>query len=352
MHYAKLYQAVTENLNTAVFTFDRRLHLTYINPAGEMLLAISARQARGMRGSDLFQQATAFMASLKRALSTRHPFSERELPLRLLDDTPITVDCMVTPLSEERLLVEMLRVDRQLRIARDENRLSHYQANQMMLRGLAHEINNPLGGLRGAAQLLERKLNDASLQEYTRVIIGEADRLRALLSRMLAPTALPQRRLVNIHEVLERVRSLVLAETPDGITLARDYDPSIPEFMADSDQLIQAVLNIVRNAAQALEGKGKITLRTRAHRQFTIGQKCHKLVIGVEISDDGPGIPEDLIENIFYPLVTGRADGSGLGLSIAQSLINQHGGMIECASRPGRTTFTLWLPIDNGAQHD
>jgi two-component system nitrogen regulation sensor histidine kinase GlnL len=345
-----LYSSMIENLNTTVLLFDRTLRLRYTNPAGEILFASSARQMRGMAAHTLMPDATAFTASMQRALASLHPFTERELQLRLADGTTSTLDAVVTPLSETELLLELSRVDQHLRITREEHLLAQHHAHRAVLRGLAHEINNPLGGLRGAAQLLERELPSEGLREYTRIIIGEADRLQNLLKRMLGPQGLPQRRATNIHEVLERVRSLVLAEVPDGVHIQRDYDVSIPELDADPEQLIQALLNIVRNAGQMLGEQGTIRLRTRIQRQSTIGQKHHRLVARVDIIDNGPGIPEHLIESIFYPMVTGRAEGSGLGLSIAQGLINQHGGLIECSSRPGETIFTLLLPTDNGVQ--
>jgi two-component system nitrogen regulation sensor histidine kinase GlnL len=244
-------------------------------------------------------------------------------------------------------LVELLQVDRHLRIAREENLIAQQSTARALVRGLAHEIKNPLGGLRGAAQLLERELPDESLTEYTRIIIDEADRLQLLVDRMLGPNSLPNKRELNVHEVLERVRALVQGELPAAIRIQRDYDPSIPPLQADRDLLIQAVLNIVRNAVQALGESGVITLRTRTQRQFTIGSRRHRLVARLEIVDNGPGIPPELIEQIFYPMVTGRSDGTGLGLSIAQSLVNQHGGLIECASRPGETVFTLLLPLES-----
>ncbi len=238
-------------------------------------------------------------------------------------------------------MVELTQLDRHLRIAREENLLEQHQVARQLVRGLAHEIKNPLGGLRGAAQLLERELVDEDLKEYTRIIIGEADRLRGLVNRMLGPNQLPQMRTCNIHQIVEHVRNLVAAEEHAELTLIRDYDPSIPDFRADPEQLIQALLNIVRNAAQALQGKGQIILRTRAQRQITIGQKRHKLVVRVDVIDNGPGIPDEMLETIFYPMVTGHAEGTGLGLSIAQSLVNVHGGTIECSSRPGHTEFTI-----------
>ncbi len=343
-----LYSSIIENLSTAVLLFDRTLRLRYTNPAGEMLFATSARQMRGMAARDLMPDAATFTGSMQRALATLHPFTERELQLRLADGTLSTLDAVATPLSEQELLLELSRVDQHLRITREEHLLAQHHAHRAVLRGLAHEINNPLGGLRGAAQLLERELPSEGLREYTRIIIGEADRLQNLLKRMLGPQGLPQRRTTNIHEVLERVRSLVLAEVPAGVHVRRDYDVSIPELHADPEQLIQALLNIVRNAGQMLGEQGTIRLRTRIQRQSTIGQKHHRLVVRIDIIDNGPGIPEHLIESIFYPMVTGRAEGSGLGLSIAQGLINQHGGLIECTSRPGETIFTLLLPTDNG----
>jgi two-component system nitrogen regulation sensor histidine kinase GlnL len=213
------------------------------------------------------------------------------------------------------------------------------------LRNLAHEIKNPLGGLRGAAQLLEHELPRAGLREYTQVIIQEADRLQKLMDRLLTPGHLPHLRTTNIHEVLERVRSLTLAETPQGIVIRRDYDTSLPDLVADPEQLIQAVLNIVRNAVQSMQGKGEIILRTRIARQVTLAKKRYRQAIQVQIIDNGPGIPEAIREKIFYPLVSGREGGSGMGLTLAQTLINQHQGTIECDSRPGHTCFTLLLPI-------
>jgi two-component system nitrogen regulation sensor histidine kinase GlnL len=215
------------------------------------------------------------------------------------------------------------------------------------MRGLAHEIKNPLGGLRGAAQLLEKQLDSEELKEYTNVIISEADRLQTLLNRILGPNRMPEKVLVNIHEVLERVRSLVSVEVGDGIKLVRDYDPSIPEVMADPDQLVQALLNIIRNACQALNGEGEVKLRTRVERKFNIGQNSHNLVARINIEDSGPGIPKEMIDKIFFPMVTGRAEGTGLGLSISQSLIEQHGGLIECQSEPGHTVFSIFLPIES-----
>ncbi len=349
--HSALFRRILENLSTATLLFNRHLELLYMNPASEMLLALSARRANGSRAEKLLPDNRRLIDSFAKAIATGHPFSERELSINLPSGQQITIDCTVTPIAdsqqEHTLLIEMSQLDRQLRIAREENLLAQHHATREVIRGLAHEIKNPLGGLRGAAQLLEHELSDEGLKEYTGIIIGEADRLKNLLNRMLGPNTLPQNRQTNIHELLERVRQLVQAEVPPGIQIERDYDPSVPELHADPDQLIQALLNLVRNAVQSLGERGEVTLRTRTQRQVTIGSHRHKLVAAIEIIDNGPGIPADIMDRIFFPMVTGRAEGTGLGLPIAQALINQHQGLIECSSEPGNTVFTILIPLEN-----
>ncbi len=346
-----LFKRILENQNTAILMFDEQLTLSFMNPAAEMLFAWSARQALSSKAEKVFSHNQEILHALNQALTSNHPFTEREITLQLPAGSTITVDYTVTPVSETNdglgLLVELTQLDRQLRIAREENLLAQHATTRDVIRGLAHEIKNPLGGLRGAAQLLEQELESAELKEYTDIIIGEADRLQNLLNRMLGPNTLPINKTINIHELLERVRQLVQAESPADITLKRDYDPSVPELFADPDQLIQAILNLARNAAQALGQTGEITLRTRTQRQITIGHTKHKLVAAIQIIDNGPGVESDMIDKIFFPMVTGRAEGTGLGLPIAQNLINQHGGLIECQSRPGETIFTILLPLEN-----
>lgn len=342
-------QRVLDNLTTAVLMFDQSLHLTYVNPAGEMLLAASRRQVTGAAAGALFTNA-AFVDDLYESLAGGYPFTEREVELVLNGDRSVAVDVTVSPMIEAHmtagLLLELTPVERHRRIAREESLLAQHQLTSTVIRGLAHEIKNPLGGLRGAAQLLERQLHDESLKEYTAVIISEADRLQKLLDRLQGPNGMPQKRAINIHQVLERVRQVVQAEGLPGLNLVMDYDPSLPELYADADQLIQAVLNIVRNATQATQGRGRIVLRTRVERKCTIGQHGCRLAARIDIIDDGPGVPPDLIDKIFYPMVTGHAEGTGLGLSIAQTLVNQHGGLIECTSKPGETVFTILLPLE------
>jgi two-component system nitrogen regulation sensor histidine kinase GlnL len=346
-----LPQRILENLTYTVIMFDTDLRLDYINPAGEMLFAISVNRLKGQLATALLPADSHLLVAMQRGLESGHPFTEHEVPLLLPGPREITVNYTVVPLKlssgDYGLLVELQQVDRQLRILREEQQLAQQQTLRSLVRGLAHEIKNPLGGLRGAAQLLERELPNEGLKEYTQIIIGEADRLQNLVNRMLGPNSVPNKKPLNIHQVLEHVRQLVRVEAPEGIAIISNYDPSIPEIMADRDQLIQAILNIVRNAVQAIGTTGEIILRTRALRQFTIGHRRHKLVVRVDIIDNGPGIPEEMMETIFFPMVTGRAEGTGLGLSIAQSLVNQHGGLIQCESRPGRTDFRLLLPLDN-----
>jgi len=350
-----LQQRILENLHTAVLLLDSSLRLRFLNAAGEMLFAVSAQRFLGQPVHSVLFDKEASMA-LEQVLHTGAPFTERELVLKLGYRDKVTVDLTAIPLYEgsggqTELLVEMKQVDRQLRITREEGLLAQSQATRALVRGLAHEIKNPLGGLRGAAQLLERELHNEELKEYTHIIISEADRLQELMNRMLGPSTLPRKRPINIHEAVERVRQVVGAEISERVRLVRDYDPSIPEIYADLDQLIQALMNLVRNAAQAIGDEGEIILRTRSLRQYTIGNVLHKLVARVDVIDNGPGIAAEMRENLFLPMVTGRADGSGLGLPIAQSMVNANDGLIEWESRPGQTIFTVLLPIELNREH-
>lgn len=347
-----LQRTILDNLTTAVLLVDAQLRIQYLNPASESLFHISYKRAINATLGQIMFVESDFQARLNTAIADLHPFAEHEVSFTLLadKDRQVTVDYMMTPLStrqtEPLLLLEISLMDRHLRIAREEKLLNEQKSTRNLVRGMAHEIKNPLGGLRGAAQLLERELDNEDLKEYTGIIIGEADRLQTLVDRMLGPNNLPQKQCVNIHQLLEHVRQLVQAEVPEGIFFNLDYDPSLPELMADPDMLIQAILNITRNAARALGEQGEITYKTRPQRHFTIGHKHHRLVMQIDIMDNGPGIPDDIQEHIFFPMVTGHAQGTGLGLSIAQSLINQHGGLIECNSKPGQTVFTIYLPLE------
>lgn len=341
---------VLDALTMAVISLDHTLRVTALNSACENLFGISRRHALNLPLAEGIPHFAPHIDRLQTALDASTGFIDRELALKKNGDPAITVDCTVTPMvvsGKAGLLIEVLPLDRQLRISRDELLLAQHQASRELIRGLAHEIKNPLGGIRGAAQLLEREFPDSAHREYTGVIIREVDRLQNLVNRLLGPNRLPQKAPLNVHEVLEHVRQLVQAEAAPDIRILRDYDPSIPEIVADREQLIQAVLNVVRNALQAVGNAGSIMLRSRTKRQITIGGMRHKLVIQIDIEDSGPGIPATMIEKIFYPMITTRAEGTGLGLPIAQYLIHSHGGLIECRSRPGCTVFSFYLPLES-----
>ena len=335
-----------ELLNTAVLMLDEGLHVTYANPAAETLFAQARRQMVGVPFDTALPGNDEFVQRLAHALEAQAGFNDNDLLLEV-EGYPVHLHCVITPAEsgEARLVLEFRELEQQLKIARETKILEQQQANRELIRNLAHEIKNPLGGIRGAAQLLERELPDAELREFTQVIVKEADRLQSLMNRLLTPNRLPQLEEVNIHEVMERVRTLLLAEFPEGLVVKRDYDTSLPEITGDKEQLIQAILNVARNAAQASGGLGEIRMSTRVARQITIARRRYRLAIAVSIEDDGPGVPADLAERIFYPLVSGRQGGTGLGLSLAQSFVSQHHGIIEFESVPGRTRFTLLLPV-------
>ncbi|WP_461517383.1 nitrogen regulation protein NR(II) [Porticoccus sp.] len=350
----QLHHLLLDNLSTAVLLLNDGLEICYLNPAAENLLAVSAIRLCGNTVDILFTEDETPLSSMREALDSNHPFTQRQAPMVLPDHSHITVDFTATPVqttSARMLVVEMQSMDRLMRINREEALITTHDTTRNLVRGLAHEIKNPLGGIRGAAQLLAEDLDDNSeLKEYTEIISAETDRLCSLVDRLLGPNTMPKFLPVNIHEVLEHVATLAEAETRGSITIRRNYDPSIPEIQGDRGQLIQALLNVIRNAIQALQhSKQKrptIKLITRIQRHFTIGKVHHKVICRIDIIDNGPGIPEHLLDRIFFPMISGRADGSGLGLPIAQAAINLHHGLIECENEKGETRFTIYLPLD------
>jgi len=349
------YKQILDNLLTAAIVVDENLHLTFVNSAAEILLGVSSEQVLGKSIENCFVDMDATPDALREALADNRHFTTRRARWRLHSNAEITVDYSVSTNPElGMVIIEAQPLDRVLRINREEAMLSTQETSRNLVRSLAHEIKNPLGGIRGAAQLLARELSSNRIddfEEYTRIIIDETDRLRNLVDRMLGPHRPANPKPTNIHEVLEHVMSVLRAETSNRLCLVRDYDPSIPEVPGDRELLIQATLNIARNAVQVLlengrESDGCITFRTRVQRRYTIGRKQHPLVARLSIIDNGPGIPPDLIEDIFFPMITGRAEGTGLGLAIAQNLIHQHEGLIECESEPGLTEFSIYLPLE------
>lgn len=332
-------------LATAVVILDDARIIRFINPAGENLLGISAHHAIDRPVCDIMRNCTELVQTLETALRENASFMEHELELQIGENT-LRLSVSISPLENQPggAVMEFHPAGRSMKIAREEQAIHQAQAVQMLLRQLAHEIRNPLGGIRGAAQLLEAELDGAELSEYTQVIIQESNRMQGLLDRWLAPAKRPEIRPLNIHEVLERVRSVVIAEFPK-VNIQREYDISLPDIQGDMEQLIQAVLNIVRNAAQAMQGDGRILLRTGIARRVTLALKHWKLAARIDIIDYGPGIPDEMVDMVFFPLVSGREGGTGVGLTLAQSLIQRHEGVIHLVSEPGFTCFSVYLPI-------
>ena len=341
---------IVEHLATAVLLFDKDLQLVSINSAGESLLSVSQKGLSGMRPNKIWPNSMFFYDAIQRALRSGTTCIERGVDLTLNNGHQIKVDCMITPVflddATEEILVELIDARAFVRVLQEVNQETIQAAAKESVQGMAHEIKNPLGGIRGAAQLLERELDNKDLLEYTGIIINECDRLRNFIDRMLATSTHPVKSDLNIHEVLEYVVSVVHAENSHKVSIKRDYDPSIPIIKADREQIIQALLNLLRNAVQAIDSDGHITLVSRIKRQMTIQHKLHRHIIVLDIIDDGPGIPPEIESGAFYPLVTGRAEGTGLGLSIAQQLIQSHGGLINYERKYNNTYFSILLPTE------
>src|SRR5579862_7446571 len=340
---------------TSVFLLDQQLRVTYLNAAAQTLLGLGSNQALGRSIADTVRGAESLLPLFERARQGGEGVVQRELAWPAPGGVDRILDCAVTEASlgngSAGLLLEIEDITQHRRLTRENALLAQLGGSRLMVRQLAHEIKNPLGGLRGAAQLLERELLDPALREYTRVIISEADRLTNLLDSMLGPGRPPAKQLINVHELLERVYHLLRSEAPEGVVVDRDYDPSLPPLTVDPNHIIQAMLNLGRNALQALAGANvqapRLVLRTRAVSNVSVGTQRHRLVASIQFEDNGPGVLAEIRDTIFYPLVSGRADGTGLGLGIAQDLVSRHGGLIEFDSAPGRTLFVISLPMDS-----
>ena len=352
----QLHRLLLDNLNTAVLLLNSDLIIDYSNPAAEALMQASSMRLCGLSAAELFVDTRMSLLTLQEVLSSGSPHTRRHEHLRLPSAESAQVDYTVTPVlfdNQSMLLLEMQPIDRFLKINREEALLSVHDTSRSLIRGLAHEIKNPLGGIRGAAQLLNQVIAEQGLDgetsELCQIVTTEADRLRNLVDRLLGPNHLPQMEALSIHEVTEHVAALIEAETRGSLKLVRDYDPSIPDIQGDREQLIQAVLNVARNAMQAVldssQETPQVTFRSRIQRSFTIAGQHHKVICRLEIIDNGPGISEDIKERIFFPMISGRSEGSGLGLTIAQTAVNGHQGIIECESEAGHTSFSIYLPI-------
>jgi two-component system nitrogen regulation sensor histidine kinase GlnL len=343
---------VLDALATGVLLLGPELQVDYANASAQQLLGVSFNLIRGRAWRELLKGPEELDALLHRALERAETCWQREVAIRPSAPTAEerVVDVIATPFDEDggrkSLIVEIADATQRQRISRETQLLAQLGGSRLMVRQLAHEIKNPLGGLRGAAQLLERALKDTALREYTNVIISEADRLTNLVDSMLGPGRPPRRESLNVHELCEHVYHLMRSEASTRVVVERDYDPSLPSLALDRHLVIQAMLNLGRNALQAVGTQGRVVLRTRALTNASIGSLHYRLVASVEFEDNGAGVPPALRDSLFYPLVTGRAEGTGLGLAIAQDLVTRHGGLIEFESAPGRTIFTILLPID------
>ena len=337
-----------ELLSAAVVLIDKHNCISYINPAAEHLFDVSRKSAKQSSLKRVFLNPSALLIGIEYARKYRCSYIQHEIPFQIHDQKKIELSFTLTPVedvNEHEFLIEFSCPSQQTKIAREQRIILETNHSRELIRNLAHEIKNPLGALRGAAQLLDHELDREELHEYTSVIIKEADRLKNLLDRLLTPHKIPQMIEFNIHEVLERVRYVILAEFSSGLRIERDYDLSLPGLVGDDQQITQSILNITRNAAQALCGRGLIKIKTRVTRRVTMANQFFKLGLLIEISDNGPGIPKSLIDKIFFPLISGKHDGSGLGLSLSQTFISHHSGTIDVESQPGHTCFTVLIPI-------
>ncbi len=333
------------SLSTAVVILDAQLRIIFVNHSAENLLGASERHLLHQTIGDVLVPGEELIDLCNRALETGLGFRLRDYGCRAWS-RPLILDCRLNPYAEGRsLLLEMNDTTFEKRLRQESELIAQQKVSRTIVRQLAHEVKNPLGGMRGSAQLLQRQLNNGPLTQYTRVIIDEVDRLAALVDSILVPSGQLNLQMCNPHQVTEHVAKLIEAEKPSQVSIVRDYDPSLPPIEVDRNQLIQALLNIVRNALSAVEDNGLITIRTRALHNVNLGQQWHRLVLCIECEDNGPGIPADLLDNIFYPLVSGRGS-SGLGLTIAQDLVANHQGLVEVESEPGQTRFCLRIPYD------
>ena len=340
-------QALASQLSTAIIILDNKLRIVYVNPSAEALLIKSLYRLYGTTTELIFANTTINTARLKQLLTTGQEFTDSDIVIALSESHRFTAEVTASSVDfnqEPHVLLELKQIDQQKQISLEVFQQQQWIAGRDLIKGLAHEIKNPLGGLRGAAQLLSKEITGEQ-QEYTSMIIEQADRLTNLVDRLLGPNQLPQIQSQNIHSVLEKVCQLVDYSNEHSVNLKRDYDPSIPSVECDQEKLQQAILNIVNNAIQAISKKDVITLKTRIASNTTINGKRYKLAVEISIIDNGPGIPSHIHDTLFYPMVSGRSNGTGLGLSIAQTLINQHHGKLSCHSQPGNTVFMIILPL-------
>lgn len=338
-------EMILNSMLTNILLLDDKFAIQYVNPAAEQLLSQCSRKLQGSYFPDLFSYLSLDIRLMAHSLKQEQGFTDNEVNL-VINGQLYVFALTAQTVNNGNILIEMAPLNNQKRLSQEQLQQAQQAAARELIRGLAHEIKNPLGGLRGAAQLLSRELPQNELQEYTKIIIAQADRLRNLVDRLLGPQRPPQQKVQNIHQAIEHIFALLNIEKPDNVKIIRDYDPSLPEFIHDAEQIEQVILNIAHNALQALGAEGgMITIRTRTAFQVTLQGKRYRLCARIDIEDNGPGIPVHLQDTLFYPMVSGREGGTGLGLSIARSILDQHYGKIEFNSWPGHTEFSIYLPI-------
>lgn len=350
-NFVSYQEKIPNHLVTAVFVLDAKFLVQYINPSAEALVIKSAKKIVGNHINQLFLNSPICDSRLMQLLTSGQEFSDSDVSVVLIDKRQVSIELTASSFEFNQtphILLELKQIDQQKKMSAEAFQYQQWLSGRDLIRGLAHEIKNPLGGLRGAAQLLNKEIT-VEQQEYTTMIIEQADRLTNLVDRLLGPNQLPKFENQNIHITLEKIFQLVSIDKPDYVSLERDYDPSIPDVDIDSDKIQQAILNIISNAIQASTNETLIIIKTRAASNQIINGKRFRLCSKISIIDNGPGIPEKLQDTIFYPLVTGKANGTGLGLSISQTLVQQHQGSISCISHPGHTEFIVLLPMSKGA---
>lgn len=340
-----------DNITTAIIVLDQQFVIRHTNNAGSVLLGQNTKRLCGAKFFSLFRHFSVAMEKFDRVLSEQIGFTNAEVHAILADSRPVLLELKCTSVVQQDqvfALIECQQIDQQKRIIQESQNENQHQAARHLVRGLAHEIKNPLGGIRGAAQLLQKQLPSKDLTEFTAVIIEQSDRLQNLVDRLLGPNKPPSVLGTNIHLVLDKTLKLIDFEQQYKLPVKRDYDPSIPDINVDPDLIQQALLNIIRNAVQAMNQHHEpplLTISTRVKQHQTIHGNSHKICLEIKIIDNGPGIPAHLTDTLFFPLTSGSSEGTGLGLSISQTLIHQHHGRIDCDSWPGHTEFTLLIPF-------
>ena len=336
---------VLDNLRTAILIFDANFNYVYTNTSAIDLLGSSST----LKEITLLKcENVSLTTYLKKVREDSRSVMLRDLKFKNFDRLEKIVDRNISSYNSQNsqyILMELNETGRLYNISIDQNLIDQQKATREMVKGLSHEIKNPLGGIMGAAQLLDKTLKDESQAKFTKIIRKESERLLKLINAMASPMPSSNKENINIHEITEHVLELFkYDEENTHVSFVKDYDPSIPQLSLDRHQIIQSLINIIRNAIQAISKDGTITIRTRPIFKHTIGDIKHDLVVKIDVIDNGIGIPEDKLKEIFYPMVTTKNDGMGLGLTIAQSIIIQNNGVIECKSKNKETIFSIILP--------